>query len=77
MDRPRSGAALRRTEVAARVSRAREVGDVDGGAILLGQTAGFIEQIEPAGQIVKRLVREAEEHLVRSAAAVSAPVGRP
>jgi len=66
-----------RTEVAARVSRAREVGDVDAGALLLGQTAGLIDQIEPAGQIVERLVREAEDHLARCAAAVSAPAGQP
>jgi NAD(P)H-dependent flavin oxidoreductase YrpB (nitropropane dioxygenase family) len=62
----------RRTEVAASVNRAREVGDVDAGALLLGQTAGLIDQIEPAGQIVERLVREAEDHLARCAASISA-----
>jgi NAD(P)H-dependent flavin oxidoreductase YrpB (nitropropane dioxygenase family) len=61
----------RRSEVAASINRAREVGDIDAGALLLGQDAGLIDQIEPAGQIVERLVREAEDQLARCAAAIS------
>jgi NAD(P)H-dependent flavin oxidoreductase YrpB (nitropropane dioxygenase family) len=63
----------RRTEVAASINRTREVGDVDGGSLLLGQTAALIDRIEPAAQIVERIVREAEERLARCAAAISAP----
>jgi NAD(P)H-dependent flavin oxidoreductase YrpB (nitropropane dioxygenase family) len=62
----------RRSEVAAKVIRARELGDVDAGWLLVGQTAGLIDQIEPAGHIVERLVQEAEDHLARCAA-LSAP----
>jgi NAD(P)H-dependent flavin oxidoreductase YrpB (nitropropane dioxygenase family) len=50
----------RRGELIARLRRAREVGDVDGGSLLIGQDAGLIETIEPAADVVARLVSEAE-----------------
>ena len=66
----------RRSEVAANVIRARELGDVDAVWLLVGQTAGLIDQIEPARHIVERLVQEAEDHFARCAAAVSGPTGQ-
>ena len=66
----------RRSEVAANVIRARELGDVDTVWLLVGQTAGLIDQIEPARHIVERLVQEAEDHFARCAAAVSGPTGQ-
>ena len=53
----------RRAEVAARVQEARDANDVDYSVIYTGQTAGLIDSIEPAGSIVERVVREAEEIL--------------
>lgn len=52
-------------ELQRRVQRARELGNVDQGALLIGQDAGLITSIEPAGEIVERLVREAESLLAR------------
>jgi NAD(P)H-dependent flavin oxidoreductase YrpB (nitropropane dioxygenase family) len=64
----------RRNELLGRIQRARQEGDVDNGALLIGQDAGLIESVEPAGEIVQRLVREAEEILTRRAAEVLLPV---
>jgi NAD(P)H-dependent flavin oxidoreductase YrpB (nitropropane dioxygenase family) len=64
----------RRLELLTRIQRARQEGDVDNGALLIGQDAGLIDRIEPAGEIVLRLVREAEELLSRRAAEVLRPV---
>ena len=55
---------------AARVGRdagilAREKGDVDNGNAPCGQSAGLIREIVPAGEVVRRLVAEAEEVLDR------------
>ena len=55
---------------AARVGRdagilAREKGDVDNGNAPCGQSAGLIRGIVPAGEVVRRLVTEAEEVLAR------------
>lgn len=55
---------------AARVGRdagilAREKGDVDNGNAPCGQSAGLIHEIVPAGEVVRRLVAEAEEVLAR------------
>ena len=55
---------------AARVGRdagilAREKGDVDNGNAPCGQSAGLIREIVPAGEVVRRLVTEAEEVLAR------------
>jgi nitronate monooxygenase/enoyl-[acyl-carrier protein] reductase II len=60
----------RRTELREQVARARESGDVANGSLLIGQDAGLIERIEPAADLVKRLVREAEEILARRPAEV-------
>jgi NAD(P)H-dependent flavin oxidoreductase YrpB (nitropropane dioxygenase family) len=53
----------RRSELQQRFARARETGDVANGALLIGQDAGLIDQVEPAGQVVTRLVNEAEQIL--------------
>jgi enoyl-[acyl-carrier protein] reductase II len=55
---------------AARVGReagilARERGDVENGNAPCGQSAGLIREIVPAGEVVRRLVAEAEEVLAR------------
>lgn len=55
---------------AARVGRgagilAREKGDVDNGNAPCGQSAGLIRGIVPAGEVVRRLVTEAEAVLAR------------
>ncbi|HEV8439929.1 MAG TPA: nitronate monooxygenase family protein [Methylomirabilota bacterium] len=50
----------RQPEVAAALDRAREAGDTDNAALLIGQDAGLIHDIPPAGEIVERLVAEAE-----------------
>src|SRR5918912_1523582 len=50
-----------RAELAERLQRARQTGDVANGSLLIGQDAGLIDTIEPAGQIVQRMVREAAE----------------
>jgi NAD(P)H-dependent flavin oxidoreductase YrpB (nitropropane dioxygenase family) len=52
-----------RRSVAASLQQARAAGDVDNGALLFGQDAGLIDAVEPAGQIVERLVFEAEQIL--------------
>jgi NAD(P)H-dependent flavin oxidoreductase YrpB (nitropropane dioxygenase family) len=64
----------RRAELQLRTQQARDAGDVDNGALLIGQDAGLIDHIEPAGEIVQRLVREAEELLSRRPAEVLRPV---
>jgi NAD(P)H-dependent flavin oxidoreductase YrpB (nitropropane dioxygenase family) len=58
----------RRAEVAAAVGAARRAGDVEGSSLLIGQTAGLIDDIVPAAAVVERTAREAEE-LLRSRAA--------
>src|ERR671938_978205 len=50
-----------RVELLRRIQRAREQGDVANGSLLIGQDSGLIESVEPAGQIVQRMVREAAE----------------
>ena len=60
----------RRAELLRRIQRAREQGDVANGSLLIGQDAGLIDRVEPAGDIVQRLVREAEEILGRRPAEV-------
>ncbi len=60
----------RRTELSARMRKAREEGDVDNGSLLIGQDAGLIDRIEPAGEIVERIAREAEQILSERVAAV-------
>jgi NAD(P)H-dependent flavin oxidoreductase YrpB (nitropropane dioxygenase family) len=49
----------RQALVAAEVAAARAAGDADRTPLLFGQDAGLIETIEPAGEIVARIVCEA------------------
>jgi NAD(P)H-dependent flavin oxidoreductase YrpB (nitropropane dioxygenase family) len=53
----------RRGELEERMQRARLQGDVANGALLIGQDGGLIDRLEPAGEMVSRLVREAEDLL--------------
>jgi NAD(P)H-dependent flavin oxidoreductase YrpB (nitropropane dioxygenase family) len=50
----------RQEEVAAALERARETADADNAGLLIGQDAGLIHDIPPAGKIVARIVAEAE-----------------
>jgi NAD(P)H-dependent flavin oxidoreductase YrpB (nitropropane dioxygenase family) len=52
-----------RASVRARLEAAVADGDVDYQAVWLGQSAGLVEAVEPAGEIVRRIVGEAEEIL--------------
>jgi NAD(P)H-dependent flavin oxidoreductase YrpB (nitropropane dioxygenase family) len=61
----------RRVELLERINTARQRGDVTNGSLLIGQDAGLIDRVEPAGEVVERLVREAEEILGRRPAEVS------
>jgi len=54
-----------RAEAWAKLNAARQSGDVDEGPLSMGQDAGLIHDIPPAGDIVSRIVREAEEILGR------------
>lgn len=61
---------LHRTELARRLQRARQEGDVANSSMLIGQDAGLIDTIEPAGDIVRRIVAEAEDILAHRPAEV-------
>ena len=50
----------RRAEVSARLRQAAQAGDPDRGAILIGQTAGLIDRVEPAAEVVQQISQEAE-----------------
>ena len=50
----------RRVEVSAQLREAAEAGDSDRGAIMLGQTAGLIDRVEPAADLVRQISRDAE-----------------
>ena len=52
-----------RAEVRARLIRADEAGDADYALIWLGQSAGLIDSVMPAADIVRDIVSEAEELL--------------
>jgi NAD(P)H-dependent flavin oxidoreductase YrpB (nitropropane dioxygenase family) len=54
-----------RAKAAENLAAARRTGDVDEGPLSMGQDAGLIHDIPPAGEIVTRIVREAEEILMR------------
>jgi len=66
----------RHVEIGQRVRQARAEGDVDNGSLLIGQDAGLIDRVEPAGEIVTRLVAEAEALLANRSAEVLRPVAR-
>jgi NAD(P)H-dependent flavin oxidoreductase YrpB (nitropropane dioxygenase family) len=50
----------RQPEALAALERARETGDVDNAVLFIGQDAGLIHDIPSAGEIVERIVAEAE-----------------
>jgi NAD(P)H-dependent flavin oxidoreductase YrpB (nitropropane dioxygenase family) len=51
----------RRAELAARLDQARREGDVEYGVVGAGQVAGLIDDIAPAGDLVRRITTDAEE----------------
>lgn len=51
----------RRVAVRAEVWEASDTGDADRSLLWFGQDAGLIDSVEPAGEIVVRMVREARE----------------
>lgn len=51
---------LRRAEVSAQLREAAKAGDPDRGAIMIGQTAGLIDRVEPAADLVRQISRDAE-----------------
>ena len=53
----------RRVEVAAQLREAAKAGDPDRGAIMLGQTAGLIDRVEPAVDLVRQIASDAESIL--------------
>ena len=60
-------------EVGPRMRRAFETGDADWASLFLGQEAGLIDSLEPAGEIVRRLVADAEAALRRVSKLVVSP----
>jgi NAD(P)H-dependent flavin oxidoreductase YrpB (nitropropane dioxygenase family) len=67
----------RRAELQARVQQARSTGNVAEGALLIGQDAGLIERIEPAGSLVGRIVADAEALLQKRPAEVQSTAEAP
>jgi NAD(P)H-dependent flavin oxidoreductase YrpB (nitropropane dioxygenase family) len=53
----------RRREVSAQLAEAAKAGDPDRGAIMIGQTAGLIDRVEPAADLVRQIARDAEQIL--------------
>ncbi len=53
----------RRRAVQAQVQAARAAGDAERGSLLIGQDAGLVDAIEPAGALIERLAAEAEAAL--------------
>jgi NAD(P)H-dependent flavin oxidoreductase YrpB (nitropropane dioxygenase family) len=52
-----------RAELRQRLARARQQGNVPDGALLIGQDSGLIDSVEPAGDLVRRIVADAERIL--------------
>jgi len=50
----------RRVEVSAQLREAARAGDPDRGAVMIGQTAGLIDRVEPAADLVRQISRDAE-----------------
>ncbi len=50
-----------RREAAEEAMTARQSGDVENASLLYGQDAGLVDAVEPAGEVIKRMVAEAEE----------------
>ena len=57
-------------EAIAAIQAARKAGDVDEAPLSMGQDAGLIRDIPDAGEIVRRIAREAEEILAKRIPAV-------
>ncbi len=55
----------RRSEAGPAMIRAFQEGNAEGAALFIGQEAGLIDRLEPASEIVRRLVLEAEETIER------------
>ena len=55
----------RRDEVRKGLAAARSAGDAEHGSLLIGQDAGLIDSIEPAGVLVTRLAADAERVLAQ------------
>jgi NAD(P)H-dependent flavin oxidoreductase YrpB (nitropropane dioxygenase family) len=51
----------RRAEIAKAMLQARASGDPEEASLSMGQTAGLIDSIDPAGQLVERIAAEAEQ----------------
>ncbi len=49
-----------RAQVSAALRAAAKAGDPDRGAVMLGQTAGLIDRVEPAAELVRQISRDAE-----------------
>jgi NAD(P)H-dependent flavin oxidoreductase YrpB (nitropropane dioxygenase family) len=49
-----------RVEVSAGLREASKAGDPDRGAVMIGQTAGLIDRVEPAADLVREISRAAE-----------------
>ena len=65
----------RRTEIAKGIAESRARNDSTGFGLSMGQTAGLINGIEPAGQVVARIAADAERIVTeRLAAMAKAPV---
>jgi NAD(P)H-dependent flavin oxidoreductase YrpB (nitropropane dioxygenase family) len=54
---------LRQADVQKRLRQAHADGDIDEASLLIGQDAGLINDLPPAGDIVRRMVAEAEQLL--------------
>ena len=70
---------LAQPEAAAALARARERGDAEEASLLIGQDAGLVRDIPPAGALVRRIVEEAEAALkgrLPRLAARASPAGR-
>lgn len=66
----------RRPQVEADLNAARAAGDADRAVLFYGQDAGLIHAIEPAGDIVARMVREAHEIIARRSASLLEAAGQ-
>jgi NAD(P)H-dependent flavin oxidoreductase YrpB (nitropropane dioxygenase family) len=65
----------RRPHVAAEVAAARAAGDAERTPLLFGQDAGLIDAIEPVGELIARMVRDA--HAVITERLATLAVSRP
>lgn len=66
-----------RPRIAAEVAAARAAGDAERTPLLFGQDAGLIDAIEPAGELIPRIVREAHDVLTGRLARLVGVPARP